>query len=183
MTDLLKQRRVKIQAIEIGKRVIDGCPRDQRRENERGKADAAWRGGWVNESDAFAALKMIHQSVEFRISQILAIVAGQQHHTRGTGKRKRAIDFGNGALNVGHGPADGPGAEMGYFGGLSASLRSAGKRRDPGGCRMFLIALAPPLWFRIMDRRLDDYMAGREALAEEAQPDGSSPAMSHAITG
>lgn len=43
---------------------------------------------------------------------------------------------------------------------------------------MFLIALAPPLWFRIMDRRLDDYMAGREA-----QPDGSSPAMSHAITG
>lgn len=48
---------------------------------------------------------------------------------------------------------------------------------------MFLIALAPPLWFRIMDRRLDDYMAGRGALAEEAQPDGSSPAMSHAITG
>lgn len=50
-----------------------------------------------------------------------------------------------------------------------------------GYATMFLIALVPPLWFRIMDKRLDDYLAGRRALAD-AQDSASSPAMSHAIS-
>lgn len=33
-----------------------------------------------------------------------------------------------------------------------------------GYATMFLIALVPPLWFRIMDRRLDTYLAARSAV-------------------
>jgi len=51
-----------------------------------------------------------------------------------------------------------------------------------GYATMFLIALVPPWWFRIMDQKLDDYLTGRQAL-KEAQSNGSSIAELDAITG
>ena len=48
-----------------------------------------------------------------------------------------------------------------------------------GYATMFLIALVPPLWFRVMDRRLDDYLAGRAA----SEPEASSPPQINAMIG
>ncbi|MGE0774549.1 MAG: alkane 1-monooxygenase [Sphingomonadaceae bacterium] len=50
-----------------------------------------------------------------------------------------------------------------------------------GYATMFLIALIPPLWFRVMDRRLDEYAAGPGDL--DAGSQASSAPHNHAITG
>jgi alkane 1-monooxygenase len=48
-----------------------------------------------------------------------------------------------------------------------------------GYATMFLIALAPPLWFRTMDPLLDTYLTARASAAP--QPEASSPAQINAI--
>lgn len=50
-----------------------------------------------------------------------------------------------------------------------------------GYATMFLISLVPPLWFKVMDKRLDEYLAGRRDF--DAASDASSAPQSHAITG
>jgi alkane 1-monooxygenase len=51
-----------------------------------------------------------------------------------------------------------------------------------GYATMFLIALVPPLWFRLMDPLVDAYLAGRQS-EPQSQSEASSPSQINAIVG